>query len=126
VLCFGGGALAKSTPDVVVCFKTCTGFSDTFSSDDFFSSYVDIYNSTSNSWIRLPEGLGQSRCALVAASLSSGLVFFAGGRTSGSRRSRFAFCLPRVFCAVVLYRLCTSFCSMLLRMLYFRQGLGLR
>jgi hypothetical protein len=40
---------------------------------------VDVYNATSNSWIRFPNGLGIARRELAAASLPSGLVFFAGG-----------------------------------------------
>jgi hypothetical protein len=51
------------------------------------SSYVDVYNATSNSWTRLPAGLGEARYDLAAASLPSGLVFFAGGRSSGEKRS---------------------------------------
>ena len=38
-----------------------------------------MYNATSNSWTRFPNGLGQARHFLAAASLPSGLVFFAGG-----------------------------------------------
>jgi hypothetical protein len=56
-------------------------------SDGGSSSYVDIYNATSNSWTRLPQGLGEARYELAAASLPSGLVFFAGGRSSGEKRS---------------------------------------
>ena len=48
-----------------------------------YSRHVDIYNATNNSWIRYPMGLGEARGYLTAASLPSGLVFFAGGRTSG-------------------------------------------
>jgi N-acetylneuraminic acid mutarotase len=44
------------------------------------SAYVDVYNATSNSWIRFPNGLGIARYSLAAASLPSGLVFFAGGQ----------------------------------------------
>ena len=47
------------------------------------SAYVDVYNATSNSWIRFPNGLGIARRELAAASLSSGLVFFAGGWNQG-------------------------------------------
>ncbi len=43
------------------------------------SSYVDMYNATSNSWTTYLAGLGQARSHLAAASLASGLVFFAGG-----------------------------------------------
>jgi hypothetical protein len=38
-----------------------------------------VYNASSNSWASYPTGLGQARAALAAASLPSGLVFFAGG-----------------------------------------------
>ena len=38
-----------------------------------------MYNATSNSWTTFPTGLGQARSSLAAASLPSGLVFFAGG-----------------------------------------------
>ena len=48
-------------------------------SGDGPSSYVDMYNATSNSWTTYPTGLGQARDSLAAASLASGLVFFAGG-----------------------------------------------
>jgi hypothetical protein len=40
-----------------------------------------MYNATSNSWTSYPAGLGQARRNLAAASLASGLVFFAGGST---------------------------------------------
>jgi hypothetical protein len=43
-----------------------------------------MYNATSNSWTTYPAGLGQARCCLAAASLASGLVFFAGGFTGAS------------------------------------------
>ena len=43
------------------------------------SAYVDMYNATNNSWTRFPNGLGLARFGLAAASLPSGLVFFAGG-----------------------------------------------
>jgi hypothetical protein len=51
-----------------------------------FSAHVDVYNATSNSWTRYPTGLGQARGYFSAASLPSGLVFFAGGRTTGVSR----------------------------------------
>jgi hypothetical protein len=59
------------------------------------TAHVDIYNATSNSWFRFPEGLGQSRYALAATSLLSGLVFFAGG-SKGSRNCIYALFLRRV------------------------------
>ncbi len=43
-----------------------------------------MYNATSNSWTRFPNGLGRARRELAAASLPSGLVFFAGGWNQGS------------------------------------------
>jgi hypothetical protein len=57
------------------CIDSCTV-------DDDYSSYVDIYNATSNSWTTYPEGLGMARGLLAAASLASGLVFFVGGSSS--------------------------------------------
>ncbi len=54
---------------------------DAFASGSGPSPYVDMYNATSNSWTRFPTGLGQARQFLAAASLPSGLVFFAGGVT---------------------------------------------
>ena len=47
------------------------------------SALVDVYNATSNSWIQFPNGLGIARRELAAASLPSGLVFFAGGWNQG-------------------------------------------
>ena len=47
------------------------------------SKQVDMYDATSNSWTTYPEGLGQARNFLAAASSASGLVLFAGGITSG-------------------------------------------
>jgi N-acetylneuraminic acid mutarotase len=47
------------------------------------SAYVDVYNATSSSWIRFPNGLGIARSQLAAASLPWGLVFFAGGMKNG-------------------------------------------
>ncbi len=95
----------------VVCSKQCAD-SDTFSLEERFSSFVDTYNATSNSWTRLPEGLGQPRSALVSASLPSGLVFFAGGITLGARQSLFACHLPRVlFFSCTLSIVYNLFCS---------------
>jgi hypothetical protein len=48
------------------------------------STYVDMYNATSNRWIRYPEGLSEARYYLAASSLPSGLVFFAGGLKTGA------------------------------------------
>jgi hypothetical protein len=56
-------------------------WTDAFESDDAASSYMDVYNETSNIWVSHPSGLGQARGYLAAASLPSGLVFFAGGLT---------------------------------------------
>ena len=62
-------------------FSSCLlGFyTDLYESDGSFSSYVDVYDVTSSNWIRYPQGLTQARGFLAAASLPSGLVFFAGG-----------------------------------------------
>ena len=43
-----------------------------------------MYNASSNSWTTFPNGLGQARHSLAAAALPSGLVFFAGGFSSGA------------------------------------------
>jgi hypothetical protein len=51
----------------------------TQASGRILSSFVDVYNASSNSWTSYPTGLGQARGSLAAASLPSGLVFFAGG-----------------------------------------------
>ena len=59
--------------------KNELGRTDVRASGSIPSAYVDIYNATSASWTRLPEGLGQARGYLTAAALSSGLVIFAGG-----------------------------------------------
>ena len=72
-------------------------------SDGGSSSYVDIYNATSNSWTRLPQGLGEARYELAAASLPSGLVFFAGGRSSGEKRSGCACQCCSCFVLVVVH-----------------------
>ncbi len=45
-----------------------------------------MYNATSDSWTRFPEGLGQAREYLSSSSLPSGLVFFAGGASSGAMK----------------------------------------
>lgn len=64
---------------------------------------VDIYNATSGSWTRYPKGLGQARGFLAAASLSSGLVFFAGGQVSGKALLESYLQLPHILC--FLFRL---------------------
>ncbi len=61
------------------------GGNDSIATGSNPSAYVDIYNSTSASWTRLPEGLGQARGYLAAVALSSGLVIFAGGLTGDTR-----------------------------------------
>ncbi len=48
------------------------------------SSFVDMYNATSNSWTSNPTGLGQARSELSGVSLPSGLVVFAGGFAGGN------------------------------------------
>ena len=60
------------------------GQADTCASGGVVSAYVDMYNATSNSWTTFPTGLGQARYYLAAASLPSGLVFFAGGSGIGT------------------------------------------
>lgn len=45
------------------------------------SLYVDTYDAMNNHWTRNSLGLGQGRSSLAAASLPTGLVFFAGGWT---------------------------------------------
>ena len=65
------GAVACTLRDAI-CTDACVSGSGP-------SSYVDMYNATSNSWTTYPAGLGQSRNFLAGASLGSGLVFFAGG-----------------------------------------------
>jgi hypothetical protein len=79
------------------------GFVDTYESGSSASSYVDMFNVTSNSWTRFPEGLGQNRYELAAASLPSGLIFFAGGLSQNSAQmtSGLAKCMPKFFCCVV-------------------------
>ena len=57
----------------------CGEFADACASGSSASAYVDMYNATSNSWTTFPTGLGQARSQFAAASLPSGLVFFAGG-----------------------------------------------
>ena len=66
------------------------------------SEYLDIFNVTSNSWASYPEGLGQARSSLAAASLPSGLVFFAGGLTGATKRM-FALQLRHVHFCESLY-----------------------
>lgn len=77
----------------------CRGivFDDTSTSGDKFSADVDIYNASSNSWTSDPAGLGQTRSRLAATSLPSGLVFFAGGVTTGDVCR---VCICRLFKAV--------------------------
>jgi hypothetical protein len=73
--------------------------------DDMFSSYVDVYDSTADEWIRHPQGLGLARSNLAAASLSSGLAFFAGGSTGNTLSFIYGLlpsCLRRFVIFVVL------------------------
>ena len=58
-------------------------FFDVCTSGGMQSVFVDVYNATSNSWARYPEGLVQARSFFAATSIPSGAVFFAGGQTSG-------------------------------------------
>ncbi len=63
--------------------STMIWFVDTCTTGDGFSARVDVYNASNNSWASNPLGLGQPRGFLAAASLPSGLVFFAGGGSTG-------------------------------------------
>ncbi len=80
-----------------------SSFVDTIESGSSASSYVDMFNVTNNSWTRFPEGLGQNRYELAAASLPSGLVFFAGGLSQNSAQmtSGLAKRMPKLFCRLV-------------------------
>ena len=76
-----------------------------------YSSFVDVYNAKSNTWTRDPKGLGQARGHLAAASLPSGLVFFAGGQTSGilfMRSLQIPKCILRLFIRQQL--ICPAIC----------------
>jgi hypothetical protein len=66
------------------CFLRDTIIFETFKSGDGYSAHVDMYNASSNSWSSYPTGLGEARGDVAAASLPSGLVFFAGGQLSGA------------------------------------------
>ena len=66
-------------------------YPDAFESGNSYSLYVDMYNATSNSWTTYPAGLGQARSRLAAASLASGLVFFAGGETGAFKMEQVVF-----------------------------------
>jgi hypothetical protein len=87
--------------NAVACTLKDNIFPDVCASDIERSSYVDMYNATSNSWTTYPTGLGQARSNLAAASLASGLVFFVGGLTGESPLSGQLFVLIRVMYAVV-------------------------
>jgi hypothetical protein len=50
---------------------------------NLYTAHVDIYNTTNRSWTSDSRGLGQARSHLAAASLPSGLAFFAGGWRPG-------------------------------------------
>jgi hypothetical protein len=84
----------------VACTLKDNIFPDVYTSDIERSSYVDMYNATSNSWNTYPAGLGQARSNLAAASLASGLVFFAGGLTGESPLSGQLLVLIRVMYVV--------------------------
>ena len=56
------------------------------------SSWIDVYDSRNFNWFVNPTGLGQARGYLAAASLAIGLVFFAGGLSSGAT-SRLLACI---------------------------------
>jgi hypothetical protein len=88
------------------------------------STYVDMYNATSDSWTRFPEGLGQAREYLSSSSLPSGLVFFAGGASSGAMKSYQPYRLRKMplYCLVAPVtrpRSCPSaFCHCVLMMMF--------
>jgi hypothetical protein len=77
--------LAKHVRLSVSCELMFGIFAESYASDGSFSARVDVYNASSNSWASFPTGLGQARGSLAAASLPSGLVFFAGGEISGDQ-----------------------------------------
>ncbi len=58
------------------------------------SADVLTYHATSGSWTTLSNGLGIARSYLAAASLPSGLVFFAGGLEYDSYHKIQGVCLP--------------------------------
>jgi hypothetical protein len=55
-----------------------------------YSTFVDIYNATSQIWSGYPDGLGQARSDMAVASLPPNLVIFAGGEVSGTMKRVFA------------------------------------
>jgi hypothetical protein len=67
-----------------------------------FSAHVDMYNASSNSWTSHPSGITQARGDLAAASLPSGLVFFAGGISGSAHRVCFCSAFGVHFGVVVL------------------------
>ncbi len=71
------GAEADEGMHRMICSDACASGSGP-------SSFVDMYNATSNTWTSYPTGLGQARSYITGASLASGLVFFAGGWLSGA------------------------------------------
>ncbi len=79
-----GGLAMLRDADAAACMWWVEICTDTCASGGAYSSYVDMYNVTSNSWTTYPEGLGQARGYLAGASLASGLVFFAGGATGAA------------------------------------------
>jgi hypothetical protein len=68
-----------------------------------YSSRVDVYHVTSNSWSSHPEGLGQARSDMACASLPPDLVIFAGGEISGASK--------RVVLFIVAFTIVFGFCS---------------
>ena len=77
--------------DAVACMSMGVMCPDACASGSVDSSNVDMYNATSNSWTTYPAGLGQARSLLAAASLASGLVFFAGGETGAFKMEQAVF-----------------------------------
>ena len=84
------------------------------------SAHVDMYNSVTGTWFVFSSGLGQARRFLVAVSLPSGLVFFAGGNFGHGMAwfhfqsfqivsfSHFSCCLFFVNCLFAVLFICTD------------------
>ncbi len=75
------------------------------------SAFVDVYDLTSNSWTRHPSGLGEARGFLAAATLPSGLVFFAGGFVDGAAKCVCCIHITVLFDHVLMI---SSLCGLLL------------
>ena len=92
----------------------CGIFAEFNASDGSFSARVDVYNASSNSWASYPTGLGQARGYLAAASLPSGLVFFAGGLSGLDLNIdfpiAFVLCTDSQYRFGLLFALCVGIC----------------